>query len=521
MLTTAGRAGLLADGGALAAGASLIVKDRDRHGRVSRWRWRSVILPVVLCMAATMALGVAVAHAGPLTPYAYVSGDRNGLAAINTATNAVVGTIPEGCGGSVATTPDGQFVYVTCNGSVQVINTSSNTVVASISGPFVGGNVGGPNQIAITPDGKYAYLTNYNDGTVSHGIVSVIDTSSNTVIKKLTVGFAATNVFTAPTGALAYVATGEGIAVIDTSTNTVVNTIPTAVIDGAFTPNGAIAYVGSVGAVSVINAASKSVVDTVAVPGGRAVWGVAVSPNGEFVYAAEEGEPLEAGQLLVISTATDEIVGTVPIDLEPRAIAITPDGALVYVTSGEKLLEGAGVSVVSTATNTVIAHVPLVGTFGVAVTPPIEGPQAPIITPPTSSLTTSSGASTNTPTGKSTGAPTSSTSMPKATPKVISAAAAFSLPSSKQCVSKRRFTIHVRTLPAITWVGATIRINHKRVKTVGRAHIKALINLVGLPKGTFVLSITAKASNGQSVTGTRTYHTCVPKLKSHYPAPKL
>ena len=110
---------------------------------------------------------------------------------------------------------------------------------------------------------------------------------------------------------------------------------------------------------------------------------------------------------------------------------------------------------------------------------------------------------------------------PRAIPKAISPVAAFSLPSAKQCVSRRKFTIHVRTLPGITWVSAIIKINRKHIKTLGRSHITALVNLVGLPKGTFVLTITAKASNGQSVTGTRTYHTCVPKSKSRYPTPKL
>jgi alpha-tubulin suppressor-like RCC1 family protein len=103
----------------------------------------------------------------------------------------------------------------------------------------------------------------------------------------------------------------------------------------------------------------------------------------------------------------------------------------------------------------------------------------------------------------------------------ISPAAAFGLPSAKQCVSRRRFTIHVRQLRGITWIGAAVRINRKVVKTVGRRHIRALVSLVGLPKGTFVLSITALASDGRTVTGTRTYHTCVPKGKSHYAAPKL
>jgi hypothetical protein len=94
----------------------------------------------------------------------------------------------------------------------------------------------------------------------------------------------------------------------------------------------------------------------------------------------------------------------------------------------------------------------------------------------------------------------------------------FALPSAKQCVSHRRFTIHIRKLPGITWVSAIVKINGKRVKTVKRAQITALISLVGLPKGSFVLSITAKASNGRTVTGTRTYHTCI-RGRGHHNGP--
>lgn len=136
------------------------------------------------------------------------------------------------------------------------------------------------------------------------------------------------------------------------------------------------------------------------------------------------------------------------------------------------------------------------------------------------SASSGGGASSTSGTGA---AKASGTSAPKTQPsqKPISAAAALSLPPAKGCVSRRRFTVHVRTLPGITWVAAVIKINHKSIKSLGRSHISALVNLTGLPKGTFVLSITAKASNGQSVTGTRTYHTCVPKSKSHYGAPRL
>ena len=63
--------------------------------------------------------------------------------------------------------------------SVSVIDTASNAVSATIpvnSGPL------GSGGIAITPDGKHAYVTNEHNG------VSVIDTASNTVVATVPIG---------------------------------------------------------------------------------------------------------------------------------------------------------------------------------------------------------------------------------------------------------------------------------------------------------------------------------------------
>jgi hypothetical protein len=103
----------------------------------------------------------------------------------------------------------------------------------------------------------------------------------------------------------------------------------------------------------------------------------------------------------------------------------------------------------------------------------------------------------------------------------IPPATAFVLPPSTQCVSKRRFTIHVRQWRGLTWEKVVVALNGKQIKTIGRSNQTALVNLVGLPKGTFALKITATATNGETATGTRVYHTCVPKSKSHYPTPRL
>src|SRR6201999_3967046 len=76
----------------------------------------------------------------------------------------------------VAITPDGTRAYVTnLFGGISVIDTATNRVI-----PVPGGNAieAGltPMGIAITPDGKRAYVANLFGG------VSVIDTGSNETI---------------------------------------------------------------------------------------------------------------------------------------------------------------------------------------------------------------------------------------------------------------------------------------------------------------------------------------------------
>src|SRR5262249_6961872 len=79
----------------------------------------------------------------------------------------------------------GDRAYVTnSNGTVSVIDTTTNTVVASIP-------VGAQSRVgvAVSADGTRAYVT-----TNSNGLVSVIDTATNTVIDTIAVGAAPSDV---------------------------------------------------------------------------------------------------------------------------------------------------------------------------------------------------------------------------------------------------------------------------------------------------------------------------------------
>src|SRR5260370_11949998 len=82
-----------------------------------------------------------------------------------------------GAGLGTATAQALTSAYVTnASGTVSVIDTTNNTVVATIPvGPF-------PSGVAITPDRTRAYVTNIFNS------ISVIDTATNTVVNTIPLG---------------------------------------------------------------------------------------------------------------------------------------------------------------------------------------------------------------------------------------------------------------------------------------------------------------------------------------------
>ncbi len=85
-------------------------------------------------------------------------------------------------------TPNGEYAYVSNSGdgTVSVIRTSDNSVIDTDPNtveidPIKVGN--GPDGVSVTPNGKYVYVSNYGDGTVS-----IIKTSDNSVIDMIQAG---------------------------------------------------------------------------------------------------------------------------------------------------------------------------------------------------------------------------------------------------------------------------------------------------------------------------------------------
>ena len=132
---------------------------------------------------------------------------------------------------AIAVTPDGRHAYVPYffytsdpwSENVAIIDTTTNTVVKTVlvETTSVDATLRG---VAVTPDGKYVYMTN------GIGSVTVIDTASNTIVKTVPVGTTPSGVAVTPDGKHVYVTNqgSNGVSVIDTASNTVVATVPVA-----------------------------------------------------------------------------------------------------------------------------------------------------------------------------------------------------------------------------------------------------------------------------------------------------
>ena len=276
------------------------------------------------------------------------------------AVNTVVATVNVGFNpGAVAVTPNGRYAYVIAGtDSVSVIDTSSNTVTATIGGFNV------PQGIAITPDGQYAYVSNY--GAFGTGnTVSMIRTSDNTVVgSPLVVGNAGSGplaIAVSPDGAYVYV---SGSGSNDVPTVSIIKRLDNSVtiltnFNGpkglVVTPDSQYVYVSDFNSdtVKVIRTSTNTIVAIIPVGSlGSAAgpFGVTVTPDGRFVYVTNDLQ----NTVSVIRVSNNTVVGS-PIVTEsvPLGIAATPDGSRVLVA----LNGGSAVGVISTATNTMTSTI--------------------------------------------------------------------------------------------------------------------------------------------------------------------
>jgi YVTN family beta-propeller protein len=271
---------------------------------------------------------------------AYVGNFKdNTVSVIDTAVGKVVATVPVATGPhGMAITQDGRTVYVSGDGSssLDVIDTATDKVVKTI-------DVGkAPNGLALTPDDRLLVVTVYGDNRIAF-----IDTSSQAVVATTAVPKPHT-VAISPDGKLAYVTVQEpghfGLALIDVAKRSVIRTLALEKTprDGEFGYDGKMFYFTQAGvsSVQVLDPVSDRVVARI--PTG-------VSPHFvSYPRGSTSGIIVVQGpsELLLFDPATNKPVRSITVGKQPHWATTSGDGKTAYVTN-----EGSNdVSVVDLAT---------------------------------------------------------------------------------------------------------------------------------------------------------------------------
>ena len=228
------------------------------------------------------------------------------------------------------------FAYIVNDaspGTVSVLDTSSNTIVATVT---VGNN---PTHDTITPNGMFVYVTNSTDNSVS-----VINTLSLQVIATVTFGTSPTALAMAPNGNTVYVGTSGGNAfAISTSSNTIISSTsaaPAASVSSlAVSPDETGLYTGY----PILNGFRRYTLNP---DGTIAAGGIAISDNrpqvmtsattpsgGQYVFAgASLGNALEVVDVKSSSPTFNQIIATVTVGGFPDGIAASPNGEFIYIS---------------------------------------------------------------------------------------------------------------------------------------------------------------------------------------------
>jgi uncharacterized repeat protein (TIGR02543 family) len=249
------------------------------------------------------------------------------------------------------------YAYITQSntGMLTVFDTVKNKKVTTID---VGGNNRHPDFVAMSPDGRKAYVASSSSDTPLAHLLYVVDVLSHTVTHSLDVGAFPKGLAVLPDGSKLYVAgyTGSvpgglpGITIVDTGTNGIDARIPFGTMPFAVAalPDSSKVYVTDYDSntVTVIDTASQTISQTITV--GQWPGGLAVHPDGTRVYVANEYDQ----SISIIDTSTNNVTETISLPGEPYQVGFNPSGTRVYVTNWET-----GVWVIDTISRTIIATI--------------------------------------------------------------------------------------------------------------------------------------------------------------------
>ncbi|KOV63997.1 hypothetical protein ADK64_17750 [Streptomyces sp. MMG1121] len=186
-----------------------------------------------------------------------------------------------------------------------------------------------PWSIAVTRNGRTAYVANFHNGTLG-----IVDTSAKKMTTAVPLGIDADYVTLSHDQKYAYVTSmvAQQLAIVDTATKRLVKTVtlPGPAEGAAVSPDGKTVYVGvysrhEVVALDTRTGAQRAVFSA----GGPFARRVQLSPDGKQLYTTD----YYGGAVDVYNTARPaQAPRKVPVGGRPLDLALSPDGRTLYVS---------------------------------------------------------------------------------------------------------------------------------------------------------------------------------------------
>jgi len=225
------------------------------------------------------------------------------------------------------------------SGTLLVVNKSDNTL--SMLNPVTGQSLAvlptgdGPHEVAVSPDGVLALVSNYGPALQPGNSLTVVDIPAAKVVATIDLGD-----YRRPHGlnwlpdnrhALVTVEDNRAVVVVDVANRQVISAIETGQPVShmlAIDPAGKYGYIANIGSgsISMVDIANGLLKATHKV--GEGTEGIALSPDGRQLWATNR----ESDTVVVLDPATLDILATLDSAGFPLRVAVSPDGQEALVS---------------------------------------------------------------------------------------------------------------------------------------------------------------------------------------------
>lgn len=214
--------------------------------------------------------------------------------------------------------------------SLSVVDLSEGREIARVPTGYA------PHEVAASPDGRTAVVTNYGTRDQPGNTLTVVDLATLQPVATIDLGeqLRPHGIMWLPgTDRVAVTTEGSGtLTVVDVAERSVVAAVPTSQRVShqvSITPDASRAFVANIGSGSVtaIDLQAMTVVESI--PTGAGAEGVAVAPDGSEVWVTNRAE----NTVTILDAHTLEILATLPSAEFPIRVVFTPEGSRGLVTN--------------------------------------------------------------------------------------------------------------------------------------------------------------------------------------------